>query len=256
MTPKRGDRSDEAFERQWRKRFEEFARTHDDDAGISGWSETGLDTRIRQFLRHWSCNRKGERWLDAGCGPGTYTGLLLKHDVDVLAMDYSLPTLEKAKARNVGKVSWILGDINELPIRANTFDGIICFGVMQAISGSDRAVNELVKALKPHGEVWIDALNSWCIANLAGQLKRRFLGKSRHLRYESPYTLSQVLRSEGIKEIKIYWLPLVPQRWVIVRRIVDSPLFTGLLTKVPLLGLLFSHAYVVRGKLATPEKQM
>ena len=198
----------------------------------------------------------GELWLDAGCGPGTYTGLLLKHDVDVLAMDYSLPTLEKAKARNVGKVSWILGDINELPIRANTFDGIICFGVMQAVSDSDRAVNELVKVLKPRGEIWIDALSAWCIVNLAEQLKRRFLGKPRHLRYESPYTLSQVMRGEGIEEVEIYWLPLVPRRWAMVRHIVGSPLFTGLLAKLPLLGLLFSHAYVVRGKLATREKQV
>ena len=56
------------FEDAWRRRFEEFATLRDDDAGIAGWSVSGLDVRFRHFVRAWQGSHLGKTWLDAGCG--------------------------------------------------------------------------------------------------------------------------------------------------------------------------------------------
>ena len=63
------------FEKRWRGRFEDFGAQGDDDASIAGWSSTGLDARRRNFARLWRPGRPGARWLDVGCGAGTYTRL-------------------------------------------------------------------------------------------------------------------------------------------------------------------------------------
>src|SRR6266481_1370695 len=64
-------------EAEWQGRFREFAESRDDDAGIAGWTSTGLEARLRRFLALWKPGAQGERWLDAGCGAGTYTRVLL-----------------------------------------------------------------------------------------------------------------------------------------------------------------------------------
>ena len=46
-------RSKPGFEQEWRSRFIEFADLRDDDAGIAGWSTTGLDARFRFFRSLW-----------------------------------------------------------------------------------------------------------------------------------------------------------------------------------------------------------
>src|SRR6185312_7623388 len=61
------------FEHSWRKRFGEFAELSDDDAGIAGWSESGLDARFRRFRRLWGERTISGCWIDAGCGAATYS---------------------------------------------------------------------------------------------------------------------------------------------------------------------------------------
>src|SRR5688572_17722623 len=89
-----------AFERAWRKRFEGFAERNDDEAGIAGWTNSGLQTRLRRFAALWRVPTPGQRWLDAGCGAGTYTRLLEEHGLEVVGVDYSLTSLRKARARD------------------------------------------------------------------------------------------------------------------------------------------------------------
>src|SRR5262245_34937644 len=106
------------FERSWRRRFERYAKAHDDDAHIAGWSDSGLAARMQSFLRAWrrtpeSVDSAG-RWLDAGSGAGTYTRFLAGDGRRVTAIDYSLPTVRKAKERSTGSVGWCTADATRL----------------------------------------------------------------------------------------------------------------------------------------------
>jgi len=72
----------------------------DDDAGIAGWTTSGLATRFRAFQRAWQRPPRPGMWLDIGCGAGTYTRFLVDEGLDVVGVDYSLPSLQKARERS------------------------------------------------------------------------------------------------------------------------------------------------------------
>lgn len=240
---------EEAFTRGWKERFEEFAQHNEDDAGIAGWSETGLRTRLRHFEHYWRGAAPAGRWVDVGCGAGTYTRVLAARGIAVVAMDYSLPTLRKAQQRLA--LPLVAADVTRLPLAAASMDGALCFGVLQALPHSRAAVAELVRILGAGGELWIDALNAWCVPHIGEQLWRRLRGRRPHVRYESPRRLLRLLRRAGLIECQLVWLPILPARLQRFQALLESAPVRGLLHWIPPLGALLSHSFLVRGKSPT-----
>lgn len=237
-----------SFEQDWRRRFTEFAETNNDDAGIAGWSAPGLAARLKRFARLLEQRRVAGRWLDVGCGAGTYSRLLAAAGADVVAVDYSLPTLQKARQRSPMLRQWCVGDVNRLPLRPALFDGVLCFGVTQALSGSEQAVRELAANVKTGGEIWIDGLNAWCLASFADRLSRRLRGKPMHLRYESPRRLRLLLRRQGLTRAKVFWVPILPGRLRPLQWLVDNSVARAVFAGAWPLGALLSHAFIVRAE--------
>lgn len=237
-----------SFEARWRERFEAFGKNGKDDAAIAGWSATGLATRLRNFALVWNADRPGALWLDAGCGAGTYSRFMVGRGLRVVAMDYSEPTIVKARARSAAPISWCIADVNRLPVCSRSVDGAICFGVLQALTGSERAVRELARTVKVDGEVWFDALNAWCLPNVWDHVARRVSGKPMHLRYESGMGLKRLMRESGLAGVRLNWLPILPARWQRFQWLLETKSVRALFRYVPLLGLFFSHAFVVSGR--------
>lgn len=247
------DQNPEGFETRWRRRFEEFATDRDDDAGVAGWSETGLAARLRHFKRLWVPGASEALWLDVGCGAGTYTRYLSECGMSVVGIDYSAPAVRKASVRG-GACGWIIADVRHLPVRASAVDGVLCFGVTQALSDSAPAVRELATVVRPGGHVWIDALNGACIPHALNRLLRRMKGRSMHLRYESPRRLRDMMRNDGFADVRLHWLPILPERLQGLQWLVESPFAIWLLQTVPYLGAMLSHAFVLHGRRASPQQ--
>lgn len=234
----------ETFEQHWRRRFERYAGMRDDDAGIAGWSTTGLAARVRHFARNWTGAAPGTLWADLGCGAGTYTRMLAGQGLQVVGADYSWPTLAKAASRG-GAIAWVQADVTRLPFVSGALDGALCFGVMQALSSSEPALAEIARVVRPGGQLWVDALNRWCLPHLAAMLWRRLRGRAYHLRYESPWRLRRAAQAFGLQQVRILWLPILPgrlQRW---QPLVESRAAVAVLRIVPLLGALLSHSFVL-----------
>ncbi len=236
------------FESGWQRRFRNFAESKDDDAGIAGWSTNGLACRLRNFSRLWEGGAPGEAWLDAGCGAGTYCRFLASKDLRVLGVDYSLPTLRKAERRGSPGIVWALADVTRLPAKTGAYSGALCFGVLQALSASDAAVGELARVVKPGGEVWVDALNAWCLPHVWERISRKMRGAPMHLRYEYPGHVCRLMRAHGLVDTRLDWIPILPQRWRRFQPLVESRGARWMLKYIPLLGVLFSHAFIVRGR--------
>ncbi len=241
------------FEKLWRKRFENFAENAEDDAGIAGWSPTGLDARLRKFKEIWHNEThtfEKKLWLDAGCGAGTYSRFITQHQISVIGLDYSLPSLQKAKSKVTEEsILWCVADINKMPFKSDYFDGAICFGVTQALNESMHAVNELSRMTRPGGHLCIDALNSRCLPHLWEQFSRRILNKPMHLRYETTSNLRDLMQQNGFINIQLHWLPILPTRWYRYQWIVELRLTRWLFHNIPLLGSLFSHAFIMTGQM-------
>jgi ubiquinone/menaquinone biosynthesis C-methylase UbiE len=239
------------FERSWRRRFERFAQAHDDDARIAGWSDSGLAARKRCFLRAWArtpeSSRLEARWLDAGAGAGTYTRLLASLGRQVTAMDYSIPTVQKAKQRT-RDVTWLAADVTRLPFADGSFDGVLCFGVMQALSSPHDALREIRRVLVPGGVLWVDALNARCIAASFGEVKRRWRKLPAHLRYDEPRDFEAALRASRFGAIELHWTPIAPGRARVLQPIMDTSVVTRMLKAIPGLGSGLSHSMLLRAQ--------
>ena len=238
------------FEKRWQSRFAEFATLRDDDAGIAGWSESGLQTRFRFFTSLWRGANAGALYIDAGCGAGTYSRWLDDAGLRVIGVDYSHPALVKAKQREARRIAYCAADASRLPFPDSSADGLVCFGVLQAVWDSEPFVREAARVLKPGGELWMDALNASGLRAIWDITGRRLRGKPMHLRYESPRKLMTTLHNAGFSDLSRHWLPIMPARLHRLQAVCESKVTQYVLNAIPPIGALASHSFVVRGVLA------
>ncbi|KAF0232875.1 MAG: 2-polyprenyl-3-methyl-5-hydroxy-6-metoxy-1 4-benzoquinol [Desulfovibrionaceae bacterium] len=95
--------------------------------------------------------------LEAGCGAGRFTEVILNAGGTVVAMDLS-SAVEANQANNGANPSLQIhqADIEKLPYAPGQFDVVICVGVLQATPDPERAIAALAAQLKPGGLLVID----------------------------------------------------------------------------------------------------
>ena len=238
-----------SFEQRWRTRFTDFASSHEDDAGIAGWTPSGLAARVRRFTQLWPGDQPGALWLDAGCGAGTYVRLLRGWGVSAVGLDYSAVSVHKARERSPIVSGWLVGDATALPLQPRVLDGILCFGVTQALSSSEKVVRQLALVVRPGGQIWIDGLNSWCLPHIFERFIRRLRSRPTHVRYESPYRLRDLMVEAGAEHVQVHWLPILPGRLQRFQWLLETPLVRWLLRYTPGLGAFLSHSMIVSGRI-------
>jgi SAM-dependent methyltransferase len=109
----------------------------------------------------------GAQVLDVASGIGT-TALLLavEHDVEVVGIDLGDEQVAKARtraesARLVGRVSFEVGDAEQLPVDDASFDAAVCECAFCTFPNKATAAAELTRVLRPGGrvgitDVWLD----------------------------------------------------------------------------------------------------
>ncbi len=103
----------------------------------------------------------GSRVLDAGSGNGRYLGELARR-YNAIGIDISLTALNGSRTQlaRSGRFAEHLGaSISDLPFKARTFDGILCYGVLQHLFKEEResAVREFRHILRKCGLVFFEA---------------------------------------------------------------------------------------------------
>lgn len=108
--------------------------------------------------------KAGDRVLDAGCGAGRHVCEAFRiKGVDVVGIDLNwedlcktATTLYLIHSQNGGGEGRCLisrADVARLPFKDGTFDAVVCSEVLEHIPDSRKAVRELVRVLKPGGEL-------------------------------------------------------------------------------------------------------
>jgi 2-polyprenyl-3-methyl-5-hydroxy-6-metoxy-1,4-benzoquinol methylase len=105
--------------------------------------------------------KAGMRILDAGCGGGRHLCEAFRTPgVEVVGIDLNAPDLFKTKevltlmAGDTGR-PWLISraDVTKLPFRSSSFDVVVCSEVLEHISENRTAVEELLRVLKPGGNL-------------------------------------------------------------------------------------------------------
>lgn len=106
----------------------------------------------------------GSLVLDAGCGNGRYM-LPLSRIYDVVGMDVAMNALSEARSylgRSGRHAECIASTLTALPFSDNSFDAVVCYGVIQHLFESERklAVEEIRRVLKPSGILFVEVFGT------------------------------------------------------------------------------------------------
>lgn len=117
---------------EWEQRFLDYMQPHD-----------------AEFFR-------GKKVLDAGCGNGRFAHYAAKYGAQVWAIDLG-PAVEVARknTEGVGAAQVVQADLHRPPFAPESFDFIYSIGVLHHLPDPEAAFQNLLRYLKPEGEVQI-----------------------------------------------------------------------------------------------------
>jgi SAM-dependent methyltransferase len=103
------------------------------------------------------------RALDAGCGTGFQTAILLELGYETLGVDLSAALLRAARPRCAG-ARLVQGDLEALPWRDEAVDLVVsCGSTLSFVPRPDRAIAEIGRVLRPGGRVLLEVEHRWSL---------------------------------------------------------------------------------------------
>ena len=115
------------------------------------------ETRLNRCLGPELQSLQGKTVLEAGCGAGRFTEVLLKKGATLVSADLSdaVEVNQENFPQNDTHLV-IQADINNMPFADESFDVVICLGVIQHTPDSDKTIEDLYKLVKKGGTLVID----------------------------------------------------------------------------------------------------
>jgi ubiquinone/menaquinone biosynthesis C-methylase UbiE/uncharacterized protein YbaR (Trm112 family) len=200
---------------QERLRWDEKAETYDDTRAGERVYQAGIDAAVRFLIPE-----EGSLVLDAACGTGLTLPAYRNPSVRVVALDLSLESLRRARARAVGPwVAFVQGDLAALPFAPDRFDRILCANALQNLPYDDlrrQCVRELARVAGPGARVVVSTHNFSALKRRQGWRKERAADGTKAAEYIYRYERAEfrelLARELKVKAIRGAGFPL-PYRW-------------------------------------------
>jgi ubiquinone/menaquinone biosynthesis C-methylase UbiE len=148
---------DELFE----KTVDDWARFYDDPKPVTMTSQNLVSRRRFALEMIESQLAPGSKILDVGCGTGHLANELMRRGYQAWGVDFSQGMVRYAREHYAAD-RFQVGDIERIPFPDNTFDGIVCLGVMEYLSNDEPALREMWRVLKPGGVAVITTPSALC----------------------------------------------------------------------------------------------
>ncbi len=119
---------------------------------------------------------EGKTTLEAGCGAGRFTEVMLNAGATVFAADIS--SAVEANRENCGASDRYFvcqADITRLPVQSEQFDIVVCVGVIQHTPDPEKTMSALCSYVKPGGQLFIDHYPPNYPAGISRSILRRYL---------------------------------------------------------------------------------
>ncbi len=137
------------FGDQWKQ----YKKTQLDSYSGSPISEN----RLNRCLGELKNDLQGKLVLEAGCGAGRFTEILLKKGASLVSSDLSSAVEVNAENFPVSDNHMVIqADINDMPYADESFDVVICLGVIQHTPDTEKTIKDLYKLVKKGGTLVID----------------------------------------------------------------------------------------------------
>jgi SAM-dependent methyltransferase len=114
-----------------------------------------VDETMTEHLHRYAVARqyvKGKAVLDIACGEGYGSRLLAQDALAVTGVDIDAATIDHAaKKYTAGNLSFIKGDIENIPFDTASFDIVVSFETLEHTDQHQKALNEIKRVLRPGG---------------------------------------------------------------------------------------------------------
>lgn len=111
----------------------------------------------RLIIGEWRREMKNGRYLlDVGCAQGRSTFPFMSEPINIVAFDISREMVRLAERKykkypNKAKASFMVADASAFPVKNNSFDYVLLYGVLHHLPDPGRACREIYRVLKKHG---------------------------------------------------------------------------------------------------------
>lgn len=123
------------------------------------WGTTKFIPLLFELLEGVASDCDAGYFLDIPVGTGVFTAgeYSLQPNLDFIAADYNRgmleSALEKVRAEAFGNVMLVRTDVRNLPFADGSFSGVLTMNGIDAFPDKERAMDELVRTLKPNGKI-------------------------------------------------------------------------------------------------------
>jgi ubiquinone/menaquinone biosynthesis C-methylase UbiE len=154
--------------------------------------------------------------LDVGCGTGNYALDLAAKGLSTVCLDSSGEMLRAsgAKARQAGlHTRLVQARAEHMPFRTGIFDLVISVSTLEFAEDQEAAAREMLRVLKPGGQVVVGVLMRWSVWALLRRLKGALASTVyRSARFLSAREVYALLRSAGCDSVRtrgaVFILPI------------------------------------------------
>ncbi|MEK7663905.1 MAG: glycosyltransferase [Patescibacteria group bacterium] len=194
------------LEDEWFSKYSRAARDGKKEHEIMFHSKTGFRNDNVYFFDYFKKHIGSRDYnlknkiLDVGCGFGDTLMPLLELGFQCYGVDYIPEIIEAAKNKDKS-INFQVADAYNLPFEDGFFDIVICKGVLQVLSDSERAIGELKRVLKKDGLLIIVTLNVFALDIL--------LQKEKLIRY-NPYRFKGLMRQNGFDRFNLKGVYVMP----------------------------------------------
>jgi ubiquinone/menaquinone biosynthesis C-methylase UbiE len=124
-------------------------------------SPGGYALRVRREKVLKLFDQHGGKVLDVGCGPGVMAEEIVSRGCTFCGVDPSQKMLEICRRRFVAdpRMRFFGGDATRLELPDESFDAVLCMGVIDAVRDRRQAVREMLRVLRPGGTLLITFTN-------------------------------------------------------------------------------------------------
>lgn len=124
-------------------------------------------SRYRAFCREALAGSRGGTYLDAGCGSLVFTADVYTQadNTRIVLLDRSLGMLAKGRdriraraGRGADNITFLQGDIFDLPFRDQVFDAVASYGVLHVFDDQAGMLDEMTRVRRPGGKRFFSSL--------------------------------------------------------------------------------------------------
>ncbi len=119
------------------------------------------------------------KWLDVGCGSGHFARLLSNRGADVEGIDGSAEMVRSARDLAITRLDSarlqfnVVKTVERLPYPDASFDGVLCLSVLEYLDHPDDCFAEMVRVLRPGGQLVVSVPNRRSLIRAAQRVLRQ-----------------------------------------------------------------------------------